>query len=157
MRPRLLALLVAILAGLTCTGTIACGSVQDAQDAAPAGDVEYGFEPGDPGDAVPGWFVPTPGWVAELTGDAAAEGERSMVLELRAATDAPFGNVMRAFDAAPYRGKRVRLSAKVRAEGEQSGRAMMWLRADLNDGSMGAFDNMGDRPIRAAAAGSGDW
>ena len=157
MRPRLLALLVAILAGLTCTGTIACGSVQDAQDAAPAGDVEYGFEPGDPGDAVPGWFVPTPGWVAELTGDAAAEGERSMVLELRAATDAPFGNVMRTFDAAPYRGKRVRLSAKVRAEGEQSGRAMMWLRADLNDGSMGAFDNMEDRPIRAAAAGSAEW
>jgi len=157
MRPRLLAFLVAVLASLACTEPIAFGFVQDAQDAAPAGDVEYGFEPGEPGDAAPGWFVPTPGWVAELTGDAAAEGEQSMVMEQRAVTDAPFGNVMRAFDAAPYRGKRVRLSARVLAVGEQSGRAMMWLRADLNDGSMGAFDNMGDRPIRAAAAGSGEW
>jgi C-terminal processing protease CtpA/Prc len=156
MRPRPLAALMATLAFMTCTETIVCGSAQDADAAAPVGYLEYGFEPGEPG-AAPGWMVPVPGWVAELTGNSAAEGKQSMVLEQRAATDAPFGNVMRVFDAAPYRGKRIRLSAKMLAEGELSGQAMMWLRADLDDGSMGAFDNMGDRPIRAAAAGSRDW
>lgn len=157
MQPRWRSQLVAVLALLTCTITTAWGSAQDARADARSGDLEYRFEVGEPGDAAPQWMVPTPGWAAALTADAAAEGEQSMVLEQHAATDAPFGNVMRVFDAAPYRGKRVRLSAKVLAEGEPVGRAMMWLRADLNDGTMGAFDNMGDRPIRAGAAGSRDW
>lgn len=157
MRPRLLALLMAILAFLPCSVTLARASLQDANEAARADDLEFGFELGEPGDAAPGWTVPTPGWVAELTGAAAAEGERSVLLERRAASDAPFGNVMRVLDAAPFRGKRVRLSARVRVESDGAGRAQMWLRADLADGTTGAFDNMGDRPILPAAAGALEW
>ncbi|QKK08034.1 MAG: hypothetical protein HND58_07505 [Planctomycetota bacterium] len=129
MQTRWRSQLVAVLALLTCTITTAWGSAQDARADVRSGDLEYRFEVGEPGDAAPQWMVPTPGWAAALTADAAAEGEQSMVLEQHAATDAPFGNVMRVFDAAPYRGKRVRLSAKVLAEGEPVGRAMMWLRA----------------------------
>ncbi|MFG0260387.1 MAG: S41 family peptidase [Phycisphaerales bacterium JB041] len=158
MHPRLHALSAVILASLSWIVLPACGAVQDgnAAEEGPAG-LEFGFERGAPGDAVPPWFVPTPGWAAVLTDAAAASGEKSLLLEQRADSDAPFGNVMRGFDATAYRGKRVRLSARVIAEGGPSALAMMWLRADLDDRTTGAFDNMSDRPIRAGAAGSREW
>lgn len=57
-----------------------------------------------------------------------------------------FGTLMQAFDAAPYRGKRVRFSGIVRANGV-SGRAGLWMRIDGAQQEMLGFDNMHSRPI----------
>ena len=60
---------------------------------------------------------------------------------------------MQTFDAAAYRGKRVRFRAAVRlAAAGDDDRAQMWFRVDRTDGGMGFFDNMRDRPIRGV-----DW
>lgn len=104
-----------------------------------------GFEHGELGSVPTGWSVPSPGWSASLTDAAAASGERSIILQPSAEQPSPYGNVMTIVDASPYKGRRVKLTARVRADG---GNAMMWLRADLADGTTGAFDNMSDRPIR---------
>jgi hypothetical protein len=61
----------------------------------------------------------------------------------------PDGAMTQTFDATPYRGAPVRLRASVRVEG--AGSAQLVLRVDRN-GSLGFFDNMGDRPIR-----TGEW
>jgi len=52
---------------------------------------------------------------------------------------------MARIDATPYRNLRVALRSKMRVEGD--GRGQMWLRVDRVADSMGAFDNMGDRPV----------
>jgi hypothetical protein len=57
-----------------------------------------------------------------------------------------FGTLMQIFKATGYRGKRVRLTAIVRTE--QAIQAGLWMRIDLPEGRLGAYDNMGDRPIR---------
>ena len=125
--------------------------------AQPERSIDFGFEDGALGETPPRWFVPSAGWAAELTDAKAADGSVSLTLVRREETDAPFGNVMRVIDATPYRGRRVMLAARIRAEGPPEGLAMMWLRADLNDGTMGAFDNMQDRPILRAADGDDTW
>ena len=53
-----------------------------------------------------------------------------------------------AIPAGPLKGKRVRLSAWVRAEVEGEGRVQLGLRVDGTDGKPRFFDNMADRPIR---------
>ena len=55
---------------------------------------------------------------------------------------------MQSVSAVPYRGKKVRFRASVRAE---EGQAQLWLRVDRQGDERGFFDNMGDRPIRDAA------
>jgi hypothetical protein len=62
-----------------------------------------------------------------------------------------FGTFMHKIDAAPYRGKRVRLSAEIKTEG-LSHRAGLWMRVD-GPGQPLAIDNMDDRPI----TGTRDW
>ncbi len=119
------------------------------------GDEPLGFEGRKVGGNVPGWFVPTAGFKAEVTDKQPAEGARCAML-FRSGPDqeAPFGNMMQMIGAGPYRGLRVALKAKVRVEagdGEQP-RGQMWLRVDRSGGETGAFDNMDDRPIRP-----GDW
>jgi hypothetical protein len=64
-----------------------------------------------------------------------------------------FGNLMRAFDAKLYRGKRIRFSAFVRVEGAEtdpSVNARLWVRVDREGKSMGFFDNMGANPITSS-------
>ena len=61
-----------------------------------------------------------------------------------------FGTLMRKIDAAPYRGKRIRLSTDIRTE--TSLRAGLWMRVDGPKQPV-AFDNMDDRPI----TGTTDW
>jgi C-terminal processing protease CtpA/Prc len=108
---------------------------------------ELGFEHGEVGQTPPGWSVPTDGWTAILSDESAADGKRSAKLELPGESTAPFGNLMRNLDASAYRGRRVRLSARIRVEGG-IGRALMWLRVDRPKGQLaGFFDNMTDRPI----------
>jgi C-terminal processing protease CtpA/Prc len=58
-----------------------------------------------------------------------------------------FGNVTTSMDASPLQGKRIRLTAFIKAE-VTSGQAQMWLRIDKPDNKMGFFDNMDARPIK---------
>jgi hypothetical protein len=63
-----------------------------------------------------------------------------------------FGTVMTKTDAAPYHGKRVRLTGFVRAA-EVTGWAGLWMRVDGEGKQILAFDNMQARPICATS----DW
>lgn len=64
-----------------------------------------------------------------------------------------FGTLMQTFSADRYKGKRIRLSGYMKADGVD-GTAGFWLRVDGkgNEGSL-SFDNMYDRPIK----GTADW
>jgi C-terminal processing protease CtpA/Prc len=57
-----------------------------------------------------------------------------------------FGVMTRALDAAPFRGKQVKLRAAVKVA---AGLGQMWLRVDRAGNARGFFDNMGDRPIQS--------
>jgi C-terminal processing protease CtpA/Prc len=121
---------------------------------------------GDLGQEPPGWFVPRAvkeaGYSAAMVADHPEGGSRSAVLQAPANGQKPgsFGNLMRSFDAAPYRGQRVRFRAAVKVEGGARAagsaetdlsppRAQLWLRVDRPGGQAGFFDNMQDRPITA--------
>lgn len=110
-----------------------------------------GFENGELGELPQPWNVPTQGWRAELSEAHAAEGKVSLKLAPQDGQRSQVGNVMQMVEAAPYRGKHVRLSAKIRVEG-QGASAMMWFRVDRPEQAVGFFDNMSNRPIP-----SGDW
>ena len=56
----------------------------------------------------------------------------------------PFGAFVQAVDATPLQGRRVRLSAAVRAE---RGGGQLWLRVDRPDFAPAFFDNMDGRPV----------
>lgn len=59
-----------------------------------------------------------------------------------------FGNATTSINASPYRGKKIRLTAHLKAE-VTSGQAQMWLRVDKADKTMGFFDNMDSRPVKS--------
>jgi hypothetical protein len=67
-----------------------------------------------------------------------------------------FGTFYQVASADPFRGKRLEMSAYVKAKNLQE-RAMLWMQVDVNDPKAGyrrvASDNMGDRPILRAD----DW
>ena len=64
-----------------------------------------------------------------------------------------FGSITQSLDAAPYRGKKIKIVAQVRTAVSGSGnQGQLWLRVDKPDRGRGFFDNMADRPIKAA-----DW
>jgi len=64
----------------------------------------------------------------------------------------PFGTLTQGFRADAYRGKRLRMSAQVKADGVERS-AGLWMRVDGKEQTALAFDNMGERPIK----GSADW
>jgi hypothetical protein len=61
-----------------------------------------------------------------------------------------FGTLMSGFKADAYRGKRIRLTAWMKAE--DAGSAQVWLRLDTPTRVLG-FDNMDNRPVK----GTKDW
>lgn len=63
-----------------------------------------------------------------------------------------FGTMMQSFQPAEYLGKRVKLSAWVKAQDVQRW-AGVWMRVDAKDKPSIAFDNMQGRPIQ----GTRDW
>ncbi len=64
-----------------------------------------------------------------------------------------FVTVMQSIPAVPLRGRTIRLRGRVRAAVHGSeGSAALWLRVDRAHAQTGSFDNMRDRPVRAA-----DW
>src|SRR5262249_61827636 len=89
------------------------------------------------------------GYKVQLTDEQPKEGKRCARISRDAGEGAAgFGNLMQTFDAAAYRGKRVRLRAAVRANVSGLGnQALLWLRIDRQGNQPGFFDNMADRPI----------
>jgi hypothetical protein len=102
-----------------------------------------------------GWFMsgsrPADYAAGLLPGTCAYAGKRVIRLRFRATESGGFGTVMQSFDAARYRGQRVRFSAMVRGQ-EITNWAGAWLRVDAADGTR-ELDNMDDRPLH----GSTDW
>jgi erythromycin esterase len=112
------------------------------------------FETGEVGKPPEGWTVPSAlaegGYRAFVTDVGPRGGTRAARLDRQGERKklALFGTLMQRIDAAPFRGKRVRFRAAVRAEVEAGGnQAQLWLRVDRPGGEIGFFDNMVDRPI----------
>ena len=138
------------LVSFVCFSVVMSCAISIAQE--PEDDIltiDLGFEDGKTGKLPAKWIVPTQGWKGELWDQDATSGKRSAKLSLPAESDAPFGNLMQTVDATEYRGRHVRLSAKIRVE-KAGTNAMMWLRVDRPEGQMGFFDNMSDRPISSS-------
>lgn len=112
------------------------------------------FTKGATGQVPDGWFQPKPskdaGFRVELIEDASLPGNRSVKIS-RDSGSGMFGNMMQTLDAAPFRGKRIRLKTRLRVETFEGAHGHLWLRVDLPGQKMGFFDNMGARPIQSAA------
>lgn len=144
-------LLLALLSGPSLTAQDPAGPRTELANA--------GFEEGAAGEAAPGWYFHARlGATHALVGEGALEGGQCALIDAREATGDGFCNLMQSLDATPWRGKRLRYRVAVKtADLVADGGAQLWMRVDgPNDrGGMAqvrAFDNMGDRPIRAA-----DW
>jgi hypothetical protein len=110
--------------------------------------------------AVPrGWYLGGSGAGEYDSGIAQAQYHGHRVVYLKATTSTPkgFGTLMQDFRADDYAGKRVRFSAKLKAE-DVANWAGLWMRVDkTTTGSSApkilAFDNMQERPVK----GTLDW
>ena len=103
-----------------------------------------------------------PGWM--MAGDKAgsymmatepvanSDGGNIAYLKSKKESVEGFGTMMQMFSAQQYVGKRVKVSASLRSQNVK-GWAGLWLRVDGDKGSILAFDNMQDRPIK----GTTDW
>jgi hypothetical protein len=116
-----------------------------------------GFETGDVAASPVDWTVPAiPGYATTISDEVPFEGAHSATIRCEDAGAGRFGNLVQRVDATRFRGQRVRFRAAVRTAIEGPGNAKLWLRVDRKtaDGApaMGAFDNMGQRPIT-----SGEW
>src|SRR5436305_327158 len=71
---------------------------------------------GTAGETPKGWFVSTQGYTARIVAESAKSEEHGVLLQKNASTadSAEFGNLMRSFSAAPFRGKRLRFRASLR-------------------------------------------
>lgn len=118
-----------------------------------AAPVNLDFEQGTAGQVPIGWQSLTQGkgYTAETTDKTPQGGTRAVLLrkEPGALPDAPaFGNLMQAINAAPFRGKRIRLRGAVRLEAEEpTTRAQLWMRVDRLNNQTGFLDSMANRPI----------
>jgi erythromycin esterase len=119
--------------------------------------VNLSFEDGPLAGAPKGWTTSRQaaeeGWTVVVTDRDPFEGKFAVTIS-RARTDAPktFGNVLQRIDATPWRGKRIRLRAAVKADvAGTGGQAQLWMRVDRPGGKMGFFDNMDDHPIHDPA------
>ncbi|HEX5052155.1 MAG TPA: hypothetical protein VFZ65_10305, partial [Planctomycetota bacterium] len=152
------------LGGAPCVAMVLalCAFDAGARGQAPARTelANAGLEQGSPGEAPTGWFFSSScGGKASIDADEPFAGAQSALIDASAPTGSGqlFSNLMQSLDAQPWRGKRVRFRAAVRtAELAAGAAAQLWFRVDRPDAEgggkqYGAFDNMGDRPIRAAA------
>jgi C-terminal processing protease CtpA/Prc len=115
--------------------------------------INLDLEEGTTGQVPVGWASPTaPTYAAELTEERPKSGKLCVLLHslVTTADGPPFGNVMQAVDATPFRGHSVRFRAAVRTEA--GSRAYLWMRVDRSNNQPGFFDNMQNRPIT-----SGEW
>jgi ketosteroid isomerase-like protein len=103
-------------------------------------------------EGLSGWSEPAASSSAGYSAETRTDGCRSAACAVLAAPAEPpslsLGNLQQSFDAAPYRGKTVRLRAWLRVEGtDPASRGQLWLRVELPGGRLGFFDTMGDRPV----------
>jgi len=101
-----------------------------------------------------GWFSAgsnPAGYEIGLDTKVKFRGKASGFIRARTEGALGIGSLMQIFKANLYRGKRLRLTAIIRTE--QAAYAALWMRVDLPGRKEGAFDDMGDRPIR----GSTPW
>lgn len=109
------------------------------------------FEEGDVGASPVGWTVTTKGGTAAISDDNPRRGKSCARVEfVDRQGDAPRYLVfLQRVDAAPYRGKLIRLKAAVRIDADgRSDRAQLWLRVDRPGRRAGFFGDMNERPIR---------
>src|SRR6185295_13366910 len=141
LRRFLTLLLIANLACLAIAPKIlAQASLVHVQNVEPH-PVNLDFEQGTLGQVPDGWRCPTPtGYGAELTAEQPKSGKYAALLKSKegAGPAPPFGNLMQAMDATPFRGRRVRFRASVRMEGVM-GRAQLWMRVDRAGNKTGFF------------------
>jgi hypothetical protein len=118
----------------------------------PAAPANLDFEQGEPGQMPAGWTMTSAseraGFGADLTDEQPFAGRTCAVVRRVSFSRTPgSGTLMQSFDAAAYRGQRVRFRAAVRTE---DSRAQLWLAVERPDQLPGFFDNMADRPITGA-------
>ena len=117
--------------------------------------INLDLEQGEIGQTPAGWVSGNPNYRAVLTEEYPKSGKRAALLENGAqpANANEFGTLMQAFDATPFRGRRIRFKAAVRmAAAGESGHAALWMRIDRDQNKLSFLDSMVDRPIRAS-----DW
>ncbi|MEA3016842.1 MAG: hypothetical protein QOI38_1564 [Sphingomonadales bacterium] len=116
-----------------------------------------GFEDGAPGAPPPGWrgnmrAVPGAPYHALIDPAGPRTGNASVRIESVAGATAdgpPFASLSSGIDATPYRGRRLRFTAAVRAGTPPAEAIGLWFRVDRGGERRGFFDNMADRPIRS--------
>lgn len=94
--------------------------------------------------------------VDEAVGCALIRYRHALADPIALGGDAGFGTLMQTVQADAYRGKRLRLSAQLKAE-DVGGAATLWLRVDAERGRVVAFDNMETRQADGPLSGSTDW
>lgn len=142
---------------LSCIWVALCAAPAFAQP--PGGPSNLDFEQGQPGEGPPGWFAPV--GVPVVSDKGPKQGKQCVALACVAqgGEGTEVGNLMQAFDAATFRGRRISFRAFVRLDpGEgggagQGAKAQLWMRVDRapempsGPARQGFFDNMFDRPI----------
>ncbi|WP_108788631.1 S41 family peptidase [Erythrobacter sp. Alg231-14] len=97
-----------------------------------------------------GWFSNGnngTGYMLELDRETAVHGQQSVRLTSTPDREANFAVFAQVVDASAYRGHKLRFTAQVRAGATVSEHLGLWFRVDRDDGTIGFFDNMQDRPI----------
>lgn len=115
----------------------------------PAAPVNLDFEQGQLGQMPAGWQMTAAseraGFGADLTDEQPYQGKTCAVVRGISFSPTPgTATLMQSFDAAAYRGQRVRFRAAVRTD---DSRAQLWLAVERPDHRPSFFDNMADRPI----------
>jgi hypothetical protein len=113
------------------------------------------FETDKSRDKVSGWKLtpvcaPTDSFTS--TSENPFQGNSSGLIKLGAEKSlGAYCIIVQSFDAANFRGKKVRLRSAIKTENKGKGQAQMWFRVDRKtskgNGLTGFFDNMGDRPV----------
>lgn len=129
-------------------------------DKQPLGLANPGFEDEETDGRPKKWIMPDAclkaGYSVRMTDENPIEGRKCALIEGLAPTNPMIiGSLMQVVEAAPYRGKRIRVRAAIRTEVRGPGnQAQMWVRVDRPqpDGRpvTGFFDNMQNRPMTQA-------
>ncbi len=141
------------LLSLSCACALVAQVSPPSQPTLPTRVQNGAFTEGELGQVPRGWTLPKPcldaGFRAELVEDPGLPGKRCAQLSHDPGGASLFGNLLQRVDAAPFRGKRIRLRAQLRFETrDRHASGVMWLRVDRVGSKEGFFDNMKDRPVQ---------
>jgi hypothetical protein len=113
------------------------------------------FQQGEPLQSPPGWFVldavQDTEYLAEWHANCRDDAPCAVLAGPATATAGNLGSLLQDFDAAPFRGKRVKLRAWIKLEaGALGDKAHMLLRVNWPNAGTGSPDSMDDRPIESS-------